>query len=253
MNSSRMSACGWLLVAALACPRAGVAQSPSMGGMTMDTTDMRATAAVDEAMSGAMVADAHMRLTPARTRSVADSSRAALRVTELRSAIAKYRDVRRAEADGYRIFLPNVPQPIYHFTNWRHALGAVFGFDPAKPTALLYRKSAAGGFELVGAMYTAAAQASLEELDRRVPLAVAHWHQHVNWCVPPRGARQRWTETDRGAPRFGPQSPISTRESCEAVGGVFVPRAFGWMVHANVFAGDDPATIWGGEDHAHLH
>lgn len=230
---------------------AGLAQNKPMAGMPRDTTDSRARAAADMAMSGPMSADAHMHMTPARTRSVADSARAALRVSELRTAIDKYRDVHVAEADGYRIFLPNVPQPVYHFTNYRYALDAAFGFDPAKPTSLLYRKQADGGFELVGAMYTAAAQASLDELDRRVPLSVAHWHQHVAWCVPPRGARRRWAETDRGMPRFGPKSPIATREACDAVGGVFLPRIFGWMVHANVFAGDDPAVIWGAEEHGH--
>ncbi len=254
MNASTMLAGGCaVLTLALAWRQAGPAQSRTMGGMAMDTADVRATAAADEAMTGRMTADPHMRLSPTRPQSVADSARAALRVTELRTAIARYRDVRRAEADGYRMFLPNVPQPVYHFTNWRYGLEAIFRFDPARPTSLLYRKSAAGDFELVGAMYAAAAQASFDELDRRVPLAVAHWHQHVNWCVPPRTARQRWTETERGAPRFGPRSPIATRAACDAVGGVFVPRAFGWMVHANVFAGDDPAVIWGGEEHAHMH
>ncbi len=232
---------------------AGLAQGKPMAGMPRDTTDSRASAAADQAMSGPMAADAHMRMTPMRERSVADSARAALRVSELRAAIERYRDVHVAEADGYRIFLPNVPQPVYHFTNWRYALAAAFAFDPARPTSLLYRRQAGGGFELVGAMYTAAAQASLDELDRRVPLSVAHWHQHVAWCVPPRGAQQRWAETDGGVPRFGPKSPIATREACNVVGGVFLPRIFGWMVHANVFAGDDPLVIWGGEEHDHTH
>ena len=251
-SGSRMLA-GCFVFLALAAPRAGRAQARPMGGMVMDTTDRRASAAADEAMNGPIAADPHMQLTPDRAPSVADSARAALRVTELRAAIGKYRDVHAAEADGYRIFLPDVPQPVYHFTNWRYGLAAVFGFDSARPTSLLYRKTPAGAFELVGAMYTAGAQASLDELDRRVPLAVAHWHQHVNWCVPPRGAQRRWAETDGGWPRFGPKSRVATREACAAVGGVFVPRMFGWMVHANVFAGDDPAAIWGGGDHAHTH
>jgi hypothetical protein len=241
------------LVLALAWPGTLRAQNRPMSGMPMDTTDARANAAAEQVMSGPMVADAHMRMTPTRARSVADSARAALRVSELRAATLKYRDVRVAVADGYRIFLPNVPQPVYHFTNWRYALAAAFAFDPARPTSLLYRKTAGGGFELVGAMYTAAAQASLDELDRRVPLSVAHWHQHVAWCVPPRGAQQRWAETDGGVPRFGPKSPIATREACDAVGGVFLLRVFGWMVHANVFAGDDPLVIWGGAEHDHTH
>ena len=37
--------------------------------------------------------------------------------------------------------------------------------------------------------------------------------------------------------------------------GRFVPRLFGWMAHVYLFAGDDPAAIWGGEarDHMHVH
>jgi hypothetical protein len=252
MGISTTAALG-LAVLVLGAPGTSRAQDRPMSGMPMDTTDARANAAADQAMSGPMTADAHMRMTPMRPRSVADSARAALRVSELRAAILKYSDVRVAVADGYRIFLPNVPQPIYHFTNWRHALAAAFAFDPARPTSLLYRKKAGGGFELVGAMYTAPAQASLDELDRRVPLSVAHWHQHVAWCVPPRDAQRRWAETDGGVPRFGPKSKVATREACDAVGGVFLPRIFGWMVHADVFAGDDPMVIWGGEEHDHTH
>ena len=43
-----------------------------------------------------------------------------------------------------------------------------------------------------------------------------------------------------------------TRAECEAAGGEFTPQLFGWMVHANVFAGTDPKSIWGA-DHAHGH
>ncbi|HYS20970.1 MAG TPA: hypothetical protein VEO73_07770, partial [Gemmatimonadales bacterium] len=79
-----------------------------------------------------------------------------------------------------------------------------------------------------------------------------HWHQHVNWCVPPRGQRERWRETRDGRPVFGPKSPIADAAACAAVGGRFLPRIFGWMVHVQAFASDDPAVIWStGHDHAH--
>jgi hypothetical protein len=71
----------------------------------------------------------------------------------------------------------------------------------------------------------------------------------VNWCLPRRSAAARWQERRDGQPVFGPESPIDTKAACEAVGGVFRPSLFGWMVHANVFAGNDPAAIWG-DDHA---
>ena len=33
-----------------------------------------------------------------------------------KTAMAPYEDYHKALADGYQIFLPNVPQPQYHFT-----------------------------------------------------------------------------------------------------------------------------------------
>lgn len=216
--------------------------------------DHHAMAAAEEAMTMAMGTESlHMRMSPERRPTAGDSARAAQRVVELRAAIAKYRDVHVAEADGYRIFLPGVPQPVYHFTNWKYGVESALRFDPARPPSLLYRRTAQGGYELVGAMYTARPGISLDDLDARVPLSVARWHQHVNWCVPPRGAEARWAETEHGAPRFGPKSPIATRDACDAVGGRFAPRIFGWMVHAQVFAGNDPAAIWGGDEHDHGH
>lgn len=217
-----------------------------------DSIDVHATAAAHEAMSRPMTVNPHLRLTPERVASAADSARAAQLVTTLRSTLARYRDVRAAEADGYRRFLPGVKQPVYHYTNWRHGLGAAFAFEAAKPTSLLYKEGDDGRLELVGAMYTAPATTGERDLDARIPLGIARWHLHVNWCLPPRGARQRWNETRDSAPVFGPRSPIATAEACAAVGGRFVPRLFGWMVHVNAFAGDDPGVIWGAETH-HAH
>ena len=51
--------------------------------------------------------------------------------------------------------LPNIKLPMYHFTNYDYARQAQSTFDPARPTSLLYKPLAGGGFELVGAMYTA--------------------------------------------------------------------------------------------------
>jgi hypothetical protein len=226
------------------------AQTPMEMG-AMDSTDRRAVDAAHAAMSGPMAADPHMVLSPPRPSSAADSARAADLVAQMRVALAKYRDVRLARADGFRQFLPGVRQPVYHFTNWRWALEEMFRFNPAKPTSLLYRGNRDGTFTLVGAMYAAPARASLDELDRRVPLSITHWHQHVNWCVPSDGARERWRETRNGWPLFGPRSPIATAAACEAVGGRFRPRVFGWMVHVMAFASADPRVIWGGGHEPH--
>ena len=191
----------------------------------------------------------HMELTPARLASHDDSSRALTVVGDLRRAIAKYKDVSAAERDGFRMFAPDVKnQRVYHFTNYRNAFGEAFRFDPEKPTSLLYKRAPDGQLILIGAMYTMSKRADIEKLNERVPLGIARWHKHVNWCVPKRGEASRWTERQNGLPVFGPESPIATKEACDAVGGNFFPSPLGWMVHANVFAGDDLGSIFA-DDH----
>jgi hypothetical protein len=95
-------------------------------------------------------------------------------------------------------------------------------------------------------MYTAPKRYSAKDLDKRIPTSIAQWHRHVNWCLPPRRADDRWTELRNGRPVFGPLG-VTTREECDAVDGRFVKEIFGWMVHANVFASDDPRLIWSDE------
>lgn len=193
----------------------------------------------------------HLLLTPLRAPQPGDSARADALVATLRGSLEKYRDVRSAEADGFRMFAPKLRrQRVYHYTDRRAAAVALVRFDPERPTSLLYRPRPDGTVELVGAMYTAPPWASIDDLDRRVPLSIARWHQHTNLCVPPPGARARALETRDGRPLFGPASPIATKDACEAVGGRFRERALGWMVHVNAFLGEDHASIWG-ESHHH--
>lgn len=197
---------------------------------------------VHDAMSGAMHDNPHMRMSPPRAATAADSAGAARIVAEARAALTRYADVRVAERDGYAMFAPNVKhQAVYHFTKMGAAVRAQFRFDAARPTSLLYRKDGNGSFRLVGAMYTAPKDASWEELDERVPLGIARWHLHTNICVPRLAERERWLEVKDGLPVFGPASPIATREACDAVNGRFLPTVFNWMVHANVYEDD----VWG--------
>jgi len=52
-------------------------------------------------------------------------------------------------------------------------------FDPLKLTSLLYKKTADGGYKLMGVMYTDRVDASEDELNERIPLehrAVAAAH-----------------------------------------------------------------------------
>jgi hypothetical protein len=150
------------------------------------------------------------------------------------------------------MFLPKVKeQKVFHFTSSWRGVQEAFRFDPKKPTSLLYRKDSTGRLVLIGAMYTAPKRWSADKLDARVPLSVARWHRHVNWCMPKRGETERWLERIDGHPVFGPESPIATRSACDAVRGNFTESLFGWMLHANVMESADPAAIWGDEHAGH--
>lgn len=201
--------------------------------------DAATHAMTDVAMADALHDGAHMRLTPARVPTAEDSLRGDSIVLVLRDAIARYRDVRVAEADGYRIFAPGVTQRIYHFTKWENAVRAELTFDVARPTSLLYARDSSGRFLLVGAMYTAPERSSDADLNARVPLGIARWHMHTDICLPRRlRDRAEWARTRNGLPIFGPASPIATAAECRAVGGRFQEHVFNWMVHVNVFADD---------------
>ncbi len=211
-----------------------------------DSTRMAGMA--DHAMSGSMDENMlkHMELTPARAPTRADSLRATHVAAELKQAIAKYQDTAVAVADGYVMFLPGLKtQRVFHFTNNARGLLAAFRFDASKPTSLLYVRGSDGKLHLTGAMYTMPKNATLDRLDDRVPLSIARWHKHVNWCLPKRGDDARWLEQKNGKPAFGPESPVATKAECDALKGDFHPSLFGWMLHANVYEGTDLATIYG--------
>jgi len=202
-------------------------EKPGMDhGQTQMDADERASekAAITE-MSHMHGGGPHMHMTEMRARTSADAQRANEIVTQLRAGIEKYQDYHVALNEGYRIFLPNIPQPEYHFTSYKNGFMAAMRFDPSLPTSLLYRKTR-DGYELVGAMYTMPKRASEDQLNERVPLSVAMWHLHSNLCMPRKDQRQTvdWT-------RFGLKGSIATQEACDAAGGNFHPSVFGWMVH----------------------
>ena len=182
---------------------------------------------------------AHMKMTTLRESKAGDEERAQQVVEAARKAAEKYKNYKTALADGYRIFLPNLPQKQYHFTNYWYAFEAANRFNPEHPTSLLYEKTA-DGYTLIGVMYTAKKNATEDELDKRIPLSVAQWHAHVNMCIPP---EDRKNEIWGAHPKFGLAGSISTRDACIAEGGKFMPQIFGWMVHVYPFE-DNPEAIW---------
>jgi hypothetical protein len=188
----------------------------------------------------------HMKMTALRPLQAGDREKAAAVAHAARTMAEKYEDYRVALADGYQIFLPNLPQKQYHFTNYRNGFTAAFRFDPSLPTSLLYEKRG-DGYKLVGVMYTAKKNATDEELNSRIPLSIAQWHAHVNLCMPPPDRRQEAMPPNA---RFGFAGSIATKEDCEAAGGKFFPQIFGWMLHVYPFE-QNPEQIWSVERQHH--
>jgi hypothetical protein len=250
-----------LLVTILACSIAwGQAQAPSntdqsapaadMNGMSHDDmkgmpmgqdteTDKSEAAHVMHSMEGHMDMGPHMKMTALRDPKPGDAVRAHRVEEEARRVADKYLDYHTALADGFKIFLPNVPQKIYHFTNGRYAMEATRHFNPQHPTSLLYEKQG-DRYKLVGVMYTAPKRFTEEQLDDRVPLSVAQWHEHVNLCIPP---AERKNDVLSPRAQFGLRGSIATQEACDVAGGTFRPVIFSWMVHVYPFEKDE-AAIW---------
>ena len=209
--------------------------APAINGLLSDTTS-------------------HMRMAERRTATMSDSARAAVIVTESRAALARYADVSVAEKEGYVKFLPWLEeQDMYHYNNVQNVFATMSTFDATRPSSLLYRKEN-GRMVLLGAMYTAMPGSTPDQLDARLPLGVAHWHEHVNFCGPkPDSVRAAAAKADGAS--VARWLAITSREECTAAGGTFLPRLFGWMAHVYMFGGNDPMTIWGAEhgDHMRLH
>ena len=192
----------------------------------MDDAQANEVQAVHDMTTGHMDAHSlHMHMTEMRPQTPSDAARANEIVKQLRTGIEKYKDYHVALNDGYKIFLPNLPQPEYHFTNYLNGFLEALSFDPARPTSLLYKKTS-DGYQLVGAMYTMPKRATEEQLNTRVPLSMATWHLHTNLCMPQGGQFRNadWS-------KFGLKGSIATEEACHAALGRFQPVIFGWMVH----------------------
>lgn len=177
---------------------------------------------------------AHVQLTPARPPTSGDIARADAINQSARQALSKYKDVRIAEQDGYKVFAPSVGQEEYHFTKTANSIISAFAFDSTKPTSLLYRKTSGGNLVLVGVMYMAPARFSEEQLDQRYPTSVAPWHLHANICLAPKGQTTASAYLGPNA-KFGPKGSITNSSDCASAGGTFHPTLFGWMVHIYPF------------------
>jgi hypothetical protein len=228
-----MVLCAWLLGSSHRT-HAGETQVPAE----------RATRASDPSLGKMAHMSGHMHMTAIAPLQPGDQARADSIVIAARAAMEPYKDYHKALANGYKIFLPDVPQPQYHFTNYDSAWSAHASFDPAKPTSLLYTKTQDGGYRLVGVMYTDRVRATNDELNARIPLSIARWHQHVNFCKAPTNDKALYLGP---AARFGLLGSITTKADCDAAGGKFYPHIFGWMVHVYPYE-KDPKRVWSTED-----
>ncbi len=217
----------------------------------------------------------HMVMSAPRTPTQADLERAQDLLATLHRALLPYRNYRVALSRGLKIFLPTVPQDVYHFVDYPASTEEYQGhFDASRPGSLLYVKNPDGGYTLVGAMYSAPVDSTPDQLNAMVPLGVARWHQHTNICLPngitlddllrdrigadrtglpgllPVSMGDRALELDRqlgvfADGRFGFEGKIHEPESCAAADGHFIPIAFGWMVHVYPFSGDELKVAFG--------
>jgi hypothetical protein len=199
---------------------------PDKGGMA--GTDTEDGAHAMHSMEGHHVdMGPHMKMTALRDPKPGDEKRAQQVVDAARHVAEKYKDYHIALADNFQIFLPNVPQKMYHFTNYSYAFEAAVSFNPEHPTSLLYEKHG-DDYTLVGVMYTAPKRFDEDDLDQRIPLSIAQWHEHVNLCLPPADGKK---EAFGPHAKFGMQGSIATKGECDASGGTFRPLVFNWMVH----------------------
>jgi len=196
------------------------------------------TAAADHANPAAgSHGDLHIRFTSLRPQTPQCLRRGQEFIDALRESLEKYKDYKAAEAAGYSGYYTQSDLPMYHFASKWRAFKELVRFDPAQPTALLYKKTA-GGYELIGAMFYAPGRYSEDKLDERVPLCLARWHRQVNVCIPPNGAE------DSSDPRFGSDGTIATEAQCKQAGGSWNPEIHGWMTEVYPFE-SDPKKIWG--------
>jgi len=223
------------------------ASDSSMKDMPMGSdkdADSDTSAHVMHSMEGHMDMGPHMKMTAVRQPQAGDAERAQKIVDAARKAGEKYLDYHVALDEGFKIFHPEIPQKVYHFTSGRYAIEALWNFNPEHPTSLLYEKHG-DGYKLVGVMYTAPKRFNEDDLNQRIPLSFGQWHEHVNFCAPPLSmSREEKREAYLGHnAKFGPNGSINTQDACKAAGGWFIPVVFNWMVHVYPFE-KDQASIW---------
>ncbi|SRR5246127_3506864 len=233
-------------------------QMANMPGMSVSTTDLSGNPCDDmggmpgmSVMGQSMAAMTnHMCITPKRPEQPGDEERAKAVVAQVKATIEKYKDYKKAIADGYVQANPTVDQPQFHFNNDANAKLADTQFDPTRPTSLLYFQTPQQKFKLEGVMFTDRPNATEDELNQRIPLSVARWHKHTNFCGAP---ANKVKEYFGDHPKFGMFGSIHTKEACDAAGGTFFPVVFTWMIHVFPYEDDFKNVFSMNDDVIHVH
>lgn len=182
----------------------------------------------------------HMQMSLKADSAPGDTARAAEILAAADDVLSRYRDVDTAVREGYKPFFPTgrIGEEI-HYTNYRYRRKEQRHVDYARPSSILYKRTAEG-LAAVGVMYTAPADATPEQLNAIAPLSIATWHRHVDFCGGPRNLPTG--EQFGPSARFGPQGSIHTEEACREAGGLWIPVVLNWMTHAYPRAQEK----WGG-------
>lgn len=227
-----------------------------MGGMSTDPSghpcdDMGASVNGMSVMGQSMAAMTnHMCITPPRPKQSGDEEKIKALIAQIKAAIEKYKDYKKALADGYVIANPSVVQPQYHFMNNANVRVADTRFDPTKPSALLYFQTPTQRYKLEGVMFTDSTSASEDELNQRIPLSIGRWHEHMNFCGAP---ANKVSEYHGEHPKFGMFGSIHTKEACQAEGGTFFPVIFNWMIHVFPYEDNLKDVFSMNDDQPHVH
>ena len=184
----------------------------------------------------------HMQMSLKGDPAPGDQARAAQILATADAVLSRYRDVKTAVRDGYKPFFPTgrIGEEI-HYTNYRYRRQEQQQVTFSQPGSILYKRTAEG-LQAVGVMYTAPVDSSPQQLDVIVPLSIATWHRHVDFCGGPRGLPK--SEQFGPNARFGPQGTIHTEEDCKAAQGLWIPVVLEWMTHVYPNAQEK----WGGMD-----
>jgi len=221
----------------------------ALPGSKKDMSGMDMAGMGDQGPSMAAMAG-HMKITSMQAQQPGDEEKVKAVIATAKAIVERYKDYKTAAADGYVMANPTVKQFQYHFMNKANGDAALTGFDPNKPSALLYIGTAHKDFTLEGVMYTADPQATEDELNKRIPISIARWHEHIDFCAAP---ADRTDEYFGKSPKFGMFGSIKTKEGCDKARGQFLPTVFTWMIHVFPYEKEYKDIFSMNDDIAHVH